>query len=279
MKIDGREIAKEILSELELRVQKLKEKGVTPTLAIILVGDNPESVSYVGQKELKATKIGAKVILKKLKEKTSENEILELIQKLNKDPKIHGIIVQRPVKGVSSQKLDEAVLPEKDVDGFNSQSKFDYPIAAAVLKILEQIFNSNKKIYQFYDYLRKTKIILIGKGETGGYPIIQTFNKHQIPFNIVDSQTNEPEKLLKSADIVISAVGKPSVVKPDTLKKGVILVSVGLSKSEDGKMRGDYDEEEIKNIASFYTPTPGGVGPVNVAMLLKNLVDAASLNS
>jgi len=275
MKIDGKEIANKILSELKVRVQKLKEKGITPTLAIILVGNNPQSVSYIEQKELKATKIGAKVIIKRLSDGTSEKEILNLILKLNKDSKVHGIIVQRPVKGVNSQILNEAVLPEKDVDGFNSQSKFDYPIAKAVLAILEQIYGSNKKIDQFYDYLRKTQIVLIGKGEAGGNPIIQTFKKHQIPFNIVDSQTNEPEKLLRSADIVISAVGKPGVVRPETLKKGVILLSVGLSKTEDGKMRGDYDEEEIKDIASFYTPTPGGVGPVNVAMLLKNLVFGA----
>ncbi len=279
MLISGREIADRILSELKKRVQKLKDKGITPTLAIILVGDNPESVSYVGQKELKATKIGAKVIVERLKDGTSEKEILNLISELNKNPKIHGIIVQRPVKGVSSEVLNEAVLPEKDVDGFNSQSKFDYPIAKAVLIILEQIYGSNKKIDQFYDYLRRSQIVLIGKVETGGDPIAQTLKKRQIPFNIVDSQTNEPEKPLKSADIVISAVGKPGVVKPETLKKGVVLVSVGLSKGQDGKMRGDYNEDEIKDIASFYTPTPGGVGPVNVTMLIKNLVDAASLKS
>lgn len=276
MKIDGREIAEKILNELELRIQKLKKKGITPTLAIILVGDNPESVSYVGQKELKAVKIGAEVVVKRLKDGTSEEEILSFISELNKNPKIHGIIVQRPVKGINSQLLNEAVFPNKDVDGFNSQSKFDYPIASGVFKVLEQIYGSNKKIDQFVDFLRKTQIVLIGKGETGGSPIIKTFKKHQVPLTIVDSRTNEPEKLLKSADIVISAVGKPGVVKPNTLRKGVILISIGIFKGEDGKMRGDYDEDEIKDIASFYTPTPGGVGPVNVAMLLENLVDAAS---
>lgn len=275
MKIDGKEIAKEILGELTIRVQKLKEKGIIPTLAIVLVGDNPESVSYVGQKELKATRIGAEVVVKRLKEGTSKSEILNLIFKLNKNPKIHGIIVQRPVKDVSSQRLNEAVSPEKDVDGFNPSSKFDYPIASAVLMILEQVYRSNKKIDQFYDYLQRSQIVLIGKGETGGDPIIKTFKKHQIPFSIIDSRSVEPEKTLKFADIVISAVGKPGIVRPETLKKGVILVSIGLSKGADGKMRGDYNEEEIKNIASYYAPTPGGVGPVNVAMLLTNLIEAA----
>lgn len=275
MIIDGREIAKKILNELTIRVQKLKEKGVIPTLAIILVGDNPASLSYVRQKELKAEGIGAKAIVYRHKDGTPESEILSSISKLDNNLRIHGIIVQRPVKGMDSKKLDEAVSSKKDVDGFNSNSKFDYPIAEAILRIIEQIHSSNKNVGQFYDYLRKTQIVLIGKGETGGYPIAQIFKKHQIPFSIIDSSSPDPDKLLKSADIVISAVGKPNILKPASLKKGVILLSVGLSKGEDGKMHGDYNEEEIKDIASFYTPTPGGVGPVNVAMLLKNLIDAS----
>lgn len=275
MIIDGRKIANKILDELTVRVRKLKEKGITPTLAIILVGDNPESVSYVRQKELKAAQIGVKVIVHRLRENTTESEILNLLEKLNKDTNIHGIIVQRPVKGAGSKKLNEAVLPEKDVDGFNSNSKFDYPIAKAVLIILEQIYSSNRNIAQFYNYLRRLQIVLIGKGETGGHPIIQSFKKRQIRLNIIDSKTSEPEKNLKSADIVISAVGKPGVVRPEFLKKGVILISVGLSKESDGKIHGDYEERDIANIASFYTPTPGGVGPVNVACLLENLIIAA----
>lgn len=276
MIIDGREIARKILDGLEVRVQKLKEKGIIPTLAIILVGDNPESISYVGQKELKATKIGIEVVVKRLKENISKSEILSLIQKLNKDPKIHGIIVQRPVKGISSQTLDEAVLPEKDVDGFNPKTKFDFPIGKAVLRNLEYVYSSNKNRNRFVDFLRRSQIVLIGKGQTGGYPIIRTFEKLQVPFNIIDTKTSNPEFLLKNADIVISAVGKPKIVKTGALKKGVILISVGLSKGKDGKMRGDYDEEKIKDIiSSSYTPTPGGVGPVNVACLLENLVIAA----
>lgn len=278
MEINGREIAKKILDELTIRAQRLKEKGITPTLAIILVGDNPESVSYVGQKELKAIKIGVEVIVKRLKENTSESEILSLIQKLNKDPKIHGIIIQRPVKGVSPQILDEAVLLEKDVDGFNPKTKFDFPIGKAVLRILEHVYGSNNNRNQFVDFLRRSQIVLIGKGQTGGYPIIRTFEKLGIQFNIIDTKTSNPEFLLKNADIIISAVGKPEAVNLDSIKRGVILISVGLSKGNDGKTRGDYDEEEIKDIASFYTPTPGGVGPVNVACLLENLVIAAENN-
>lgn len=278
MIIDGREIAKKILDKLAIRVQRLKKKGITPTLAIILVGDNPESVSYVGQKELKATKIGAKAIVHRLKKGTPEKKILELIEKLNKDSKIHGIIVQRPVEGVSSEILNEAVSPEKDVDGFHSESKFEFPIARAVLTLIEHVWRSNNEVDQFEDFLRKTQIVLIGKGETGGYPIIRTLKKLQVPFEVVDSRTPNSSLITKNADILISAVGKPGVVRAAELKNGVILISIGLSKEKDGKLHGDYNEEEIRNIASWYTPTPGGVGPVNVAMLLKNLIEAAELN-
>lgn len=275
MIINGREIARKILDELIIRVQKLKEKGITPTLAIILAGDNPQSVTYIEQKELKANKIGARVIVKKLKEETPESKLLNLLSKLNNDQSIHGIIVQRPVKGINSNELDNAVDPKKDVDGFNSNSKFDYPIARALLKIIEQVNRSNNKDNHFVDFLRRSQIVLIGKGQTGGYPIIRTFEKLKVPLSIIDTKTSNPEFFLKNADIVISAVGKPETVKPEDLEKGVILISVGLSKGNDGKMRGDYDEEKIKDIASFYTPTPGGVGPVNVACLLENLVKAA----
>ncbi len=279
MKVHGKDIAEKILNELKIRVQKLKEKGITPTLAIILVGNNPQSVAYVEQKELKANKIGARVIIKNLEEGVSEQEILNLIDKMNNNPEIHGIIVQRPIFDVNSDRLNSAVIPEKDVDGFNPQSKYDYPVAKAVLIILEHIYFSIKKDNHFDEFLRRSKIVLIGKGETGGLPIIRTLQKLGIKLNVVDSRTSNPESLTKSADILISTVGKPSVVTSQTIKKGTILISIGLSKGSDSKIHGDYNEEEIKSVASFYTPTPGGVGPVNVACLLENLVIAAANSS
>lgn len=275
MRVNGREIADKLLDELKIRVQELKEKGITPTLAIIMVGNNPQSVSYIEQKELKANKIGAKVIVENLDENISENELLNLIHRLNKDPRVHGIIVQRPVLNISSEKLNSAVVPKKDVDGFNHHSEFDFPIVKAVLGILEHIYISTKKDDQFYDFLRRSKIVLIGKGETGGGPIIKTFEKKGINFNVIDSSTHNSSFIIHNSEIVISAVGKPNIINSKMIRDGAILISVGIHKEADGKLHGDYDEEKIKNIASFYTPTPGGVGPVNVAMLLKNLVKAA----
>lgn len=274
MKIDGREIANEILGELKTRVQRLKEREITPHLAIILVGDSPESKSYVEQKELKGNNIGIKISVKNLPSGTSQQDILKTIEQLNNDNNVHGIIVQRPVKNVASDILNKAVSPDKDVDGFNPNSPYNPPIAEATLRLLEQIYDSNKIVDQeFTDWLNSHNTVILGKGETGGYPIIKTFEKMSISFSVIDSKTENRENLIKNADIIISAVGKPYTLTPKKIKRGVVLVGVGLSK-ENGKLKGDYSGKEVKEIASFYTPTPGGVGPVNVAMLLKNLIEA-----
>ncbi len=262
MIINGRKIAREILDELKLKIQNL---NVTPSLAIILVGDNPQSVAYIEQKELKATRIGAKVIIKKLDNKISESELLSIVQNLNNDSKVHGIIIQRPVPNISSEKLDSSVIPEKDVDGFSLESNFEPPIAKAIIKILKSVEPN----------FANKKIVIIGRGETGGKPIIKTFQKMGIDFSVVDSKTENSELITKSADIIISAVGKSGILNSNNIKRGSIVISVGLHKESDGKLHGDYDEEEIEKVASFYTPTPGGVGPINVTMLLENLVNAA----
>lgn len=265
MIIDGKSIAKEILRDLTIRVQNLKQKGITPTLAIILIGEDTQSVSYVQQKELKAAKIGAIVDVYKLNSSISETELLQKIEQLNKDNNIHGIIIQRPVRNISSERLDASVIPQKDVDGINPESLFEPPVSDAVIKILSSVQP---------DFTNK-KITVIGKGETGGKPIIKSLQKMGVEVSVIDSKAPNPETIIRNADIVISAVGKPNIIDASQIKKNSILISVGLYKGEDGKMHGDYNEEEIKNIASFYTPTPGGVGPVNVACLLSNLVKSA----
>lgn len=268
MVIDGRKIASEILDDLTLRVQKLKERGITPTLAIILVGDNPQSTSYIKQKELKGNRIGVKTSIYRFPNSISTKELVSRLNDLNHLSTVHGIIVQRPLPSqISESVIDSAVNPKKDIDGFHPDSKFHPPIALAVIKIL------NKADPNFLN----KKITVIGKGQTGGAPIIKDLIKLGAFVNVIDRQTTEKEKkeILKNSDIVISAVGKSLTVTSKLIKKGAILLSVGLHKDEDEKMHGDYNEDDIKNIVSFYTPTPGGVGPVNVACLLSNLVKSA----
>lgn len=262
MRIDGKQIANIILEDLKSKVQKL---SVKPHLAIILIGNDSASKAYVKQKILTAEKIEIKTSLFQYPSSVSMKDLFEHLNDLNHLSTVHGIIVQQPLPPhLNLENITNAIDPKKDVDGFHAQSKFQPPISLAVLKILKFVPFENKKI------------VVIGKGETGGKPIIKTFKEMGINPIVIDSKTENPENLTKNADIIISAVGKPNIIKPDVIKKGVILISIGLHKGSDGKLRGDYEEDKIKNIASFYTPTPGGVGPVNVAILLKNLVYAIS---
>jgi len=283
MRIDGKKIAKEVFKSLKDRIRKLKESNVTPHLVVILIGNDPASISYVNQKEIKGKIIGAKISVRNLSSDISGPKLLTIIKQLNNDNNVHGIIIQRPLpKNIDNNKVSIAVDPEKDVDGFHPNSKFRPPIALAVLRILEEVFSSLARSHlarlqgeTLISWLRSKKIVVIGKGDTGGKPVIDMLKKMNIKPSIIDSKAPNPQNLTKKADIIISAVGKPNVIEPRIIKKNSILISIGLSKGKDGKLHGDYNEEKIKNIASFYTPTPGGVGPLNVAMLLENLVKAA----
>jgi methylenetetrahydrofolate dehydrogenase (NADP+)/methenyltetrahydrofolate cyclohydrolase len=277
MKIDGKAIAEEIFEELKKRVKKLQKEKIYPKLAIILVGTDPASLAYINQKEIKAKLMGTKTEMKPFPVNTSTSVLLKEIKKLNEDKKIHGIIVQQPLpKHVDVKKIINMIDPKKDVDGFHPDSHFQMPIVMAVLKILEKVYTSNPEIQnRFIEWLKNKKIVAMGKGETGGKPVAQMFKKMKVAYDLIDSKTKNPEKITITADIIISAVGKPNILKPEMIKAGVILIGIGISRGKSAKLMGDYDQNEVKNIASFYTPTPGGIGPVNVAMLLKNTIAAA----
>lgn len=274
MKIDGVKIAQEILINLKERVDALKTRKITPHLYIITFGNNPQTQSYLNQKLLRAKQIGAKITIKRFKTTISAKTVFSLIEKLNKDKKIHGIIVQRPLpKQIDEEKASLSIIPLKDVDGFHPNSKFFPPVALAVLKLIESTLNTD----EINKYLKSKKIVLIGKGITAGKPIINLFNKLNIKTKVIDSKTKDKEKIIKSADIIITSVGK-KIIGKDDIKKTVLLIGVGMH-VVDGKLKGDYALEEIFDKASFYSPTPGGVGPVNVTMLMKNLVEGAEMQS
>ncbi len=279
MKIDGRAISSEILSKLKEKVAKLKAKGINPVLAIILMGDNQASAIYVRQKGIKAKEIGAEVKVFPLKENETNQETEKLVKKLDSDSKIHGIIIQRPApKNVDANSLTELISPEKEVDGFGSSSKYPVPVAEAVLLMLRGVYEKTKTNGPFSDWLKFKKIVVIGKGETAGRPITELLREYELAPTVIDSHTKNKEELIKKADIVISAVGK-KVLTSSNIKKGVILIGVGLYSDSQGKLRGDYDDEDVAGKVSFYSPTPGGVGPVNVACLMQNLVKAAQKSS
>lgn len=268
MKIDGRAIAGGILSGLSEDVANLKQNGTTPTLAVILVGDDPASLSFIRQKRIAAEKIGAKLTLDQLPSDAPATHLVSLIQKYNSDPTVHGLIIQRPLPKSSTidRKILLTVHPQKDVDGFVPNSPFAAPVADAVFEILDQI----------HAPLKNKTMVIIGRGETAGTPIARLCMKKGLAPAIIHSHTTNPDEMLKNADIIISCVGKHRIVRKDCLKPGVILIGVGMHREEDGKLHGDYEESEIESVASYYTPTPGGVGPVNVACLMKNLVSAAT---
>jgi len=269
MKIDGKLIALELINQLKIRVQRLKEGGITPHLYIITFGEDTQTESYLKQKKLRADQIGAKITIKRFGNNAAPKQVYELIEKLNKEKTVNGIIIQRPLpKQLDPEKISLSVNLPKDVDGFHPKSTFSSPVALAVFELL--------KMAAVVDFGDKD-VVLAGKGVTAGKPIINFFARKAVTTTIVDSKTANGDEIFKNADIIISSVGK-KILSSNNIKKGVILIGVGMH-VVDGKLKGDYDENEIENIASFYSPTPGGVGPVNVTMLMKNLVEATEAQS
>lgn len=279
MRIDGKIIAEKILADLTSRVAALKQKGVVLTLAVIQVGDDPGSTAYIRQKQRAAETIGAVLNHDKLSLHTSLQHVNMLIHEHNANPTIHGIIVQRPLPDTLERGGTlAAIVLTKDVDGFVQGSPFNVPVAAAVLTILQFTFfqlDKFAKLDQFNSWLQTKRIIVLGRGDTAGKPIAEHLRKLGYNPTVVHSHTKKPDDVIRSANIVISCVGKPNVVRRDNLKPGAILIGVGIWRDDEGKLHGDYEEEKIEDIASAYTPTPGGVGPVNVASLMQNLVLAA----
>lgn len=280
MKIDGRAIAQRICDSLKDEVERLQKAHVAPHLAILTLGDDPATVSYIGQKKKKGEMIGAKISVNELSKNISSSLLKDLINKLNNNPAVHGIVVQRPLSQ-NLLKIVNTIDSRKDIDGLNPNSPFMAPVAESVFEILKEIYKtkySEEKVENFepvLNWIRNLHIVVVGKGETGGKPIIDNFKKLDLNCSIVDSKTSNKNEEIKSGDIVVSAVGKKGVVTKEDIKEEAIVIGVGMYKGGDGNFYGDYDENEIADIASFYTPIPGGVGPVNVAMLLKNLVTAA----
>lgn len=263
MKIDGKALAQVILDDLKERVDNLKFKSIVPHMYIITFGNNPQTESYLKQKLLKAEYIGAKITIKRFEENIDQKTVYDLIEELNNDSSVQGIIVQRPMPTqFDEQTISEAVITSKDIDGFHTNSPFKTPVAEAVIELINKV---NPEID-----LRSKNIVIAGKGITAGNPTRQLFKKLNIPAIYVDSQTENKDEIFKNADIIISAIGK-NILHSGNIKEGVILIGVGMHTTE-GKLKGDYEENEIENKASFYTPTPGGVGPVNVAVLMRNLV-------
>ncbi|MCX8008326.1 MAG: bifunctional 5,10-methylenetetrahydrofolate dehydrogenase/5,10-methenyltetrahydrofolate cyclohydrolase [Patescibacteria group bacterium] len=273
--INGRNIADEILENLR---QEIHKKHRVPRMVVVLIGNDPSSLSYIRQKQYAAERIGAICQIKQFPHDVSQEIITEEINNANADTTVHGIIVQRPIPK-SCVSIPTLISPQKDIDGLLPESPHEAPSAAAVLTILQEIYKKafSHQHADFFSWLRSNHIVVIGKGETAGKPLRLLLEKHSIPFTGIDQSTLNPQDLMKTADILVSCVGKKHIITASMIKHGVILISVGLTRDPDGTIHGDYDEHDIHDKASLYTPTPGGVGPVTVACLMQNLVKACIL--
>lgn len=275
--LDGKQIAKEYRQRLKNQVNDLKEYGFTPKLSVILVGNDGASQSYVKSKKKAAEKIGMISEIIHLDESTSEEVVLSELNRLNNDDTVSGLLVQVPLpKQVSEQKVLEAINPEKDVDGF-------HPINIGKLYIDEQTFVpctplGIMEILKHADInLEGKNAVVIGRSHIVGQPVSKLLLQANATVTILHSRTKNMNAHLKQADVIVSAVGQPGLVTKENVKKGAVIIDVGNTPDENGKLKGDVAYDEIKEIASAITPVPGGVGPLTITMVLNNTLLAEKL--
>ncbi|MDU7517677.1 MAG: bifunctional methylenetetrahydrofolate dehydrogenase/methenyltetrahydrofolate cyclohydrolase FolD [Staphylococcus aureus] len=266
--LDGKQIAKDYRQGLQDQVEALKEKGFTPKLSVILVGNDGASQSYVRSKKKAAEKIGMISEIVHLEETATEEEVLNELNRLNNDDSVSGILVQVPLpKQVSEQKILEAINPEKDVDGF-------HPINIGKLYIDEQTFVpctplGIMEILKHADIdLEGKNAVVIGRSHIVGQPVSKLLLQKNASVTILHSRSKDMASYLKDADVIVSAVGKPGLVTKDVVKEGAVIIDVGNTPDENGKLKGDVDYDAVKEIAGAITPVPGGVGPLTITMVL-----------
>lgn len=281
--IDGKAIAAEIRAEVAVKVKKLKENGITPCLAVILVGENPASVSYVTGKQKALSEVGMNDRSIRLPENTNENELLEIIGKLNEDDSVHGILVQLPLpKYIDEEKIILAIKPEKDVDGFHPMNVGNLVIGKTtflpctphgIIVLLEKMgIKTDGK-----------HAVVVGRSNIVGKPVSLLLARKNIncTVTICHTGTKNMKEMTRLADILVVASGRPNTVTKDMVKPDATVIDVGVNRIPDDSKKsgfrlvGDCDFDEIKEIASFITPVPGGVGPMTISMLICNTLLAA----
>ncbi|COE07462.1 bifunctional methylenetetrahydrofolate dehydrogenase/methenyltetrahydrofolate cyclohydrolase FolD [Staphylococcus warneri] len=275
--LDGKQIAKDYRQGLKDQVEVLKSKGYTPKLSVILVGNDGASQSYVRSKKKAAEKIGMISEIVHLSEDTSEEDVLSELERLNNDDYVSGILVQVPLpKQVSEQKVLEAINPEKDVDGF-------HPSNIGKLYIDEQTFVpctplGIMEILKHADIdIEGKNAVVIGRSHIVGQPVSKLLLQQNATVTILHSRSKDMASFIKEADIVVSAVGKPELVTKDMVKEGAVIIDVGNTPDENGKLKGDVAFDEVKEVASAITPVPGGVGPLTITMVLNNTLLAEKM--
>ena len=279
MLLNGKEVAKKIKEDLKLEVDQIKERGITPKLAVVMVGNNEASKVYVKNKSKACDTIGVEFEEFLLEENTTEEELFELIDRLNEDKNINGILVQAPIpKHLDQNKAFRRIKPEKDVDGFN-------PINVGDLSIGNDCFISCTpygvmKILEYYNIeLEGKNAVVLGRSNIVGKPMVQCLLSKNATVTVCHSRTQNIKEITKNADILIAAIGKAKFVTEDMVKEGAIVIDVGINRLDNGKICGDVDFEAVESKVKAITPVPGGVGPMTIAMLMNNLVKATKLQN
>ncbi len=273
--IDGKLISTQIKDELKLEVETLKENGIFPGLAVILVGNNSASQVYVRNKKTACEYVGIKSFSYEVPEETTEAALLELIDTLNHDDKVHGILVQLPLpKHIDENKIILAIAPEKDVDGFHPQNLgalcagLEGFVCCTPAGVIELLKRSQVEI-------AGKNCVVVGRSNIVGKPVSLLLLQEHGTVTICHSKTKNLTDILKQADIVVAAVGRAHMIKGSQLKEGAVVIDVGINRNEEGKLCGDVDFASCEGIVSKITPVPGGVGPMTIAMLMHNCVLAA----
>lgn len=275
--IDGKKISQEIKDELREKVASLKNEGREAALAVILVGNDPASTVYVGNKKKACEYIGIRSQSYELAEETSEEELLELIEKLNQDDSVNGILVQLPLpKHICEDKIIRAISPQKDVDGFHPQNVGKLVIGeegfvpctpAGIILMLKR---SGIEI-------EGKNCVVVGRSNIVGKPMALLMLRENATVTVAHSRTQNLKEICRQADILIVAIGKPRFITAEYIKEGAVVVDVGIHRDENNKLCGDVKYDEVAEHTSAITPVPGGVGPMTIAMLMHNCVESVCM--
>ena len=273
--LDGKAVSLKVKESVKVRAEELKKFGVEPTLAVILVGEDKASQTYVRAKEKACNEYGIKSVAHRLSENTTQNELLALINVLNLDDSIHGILVQLPLpKHIDTNVVLAAIDPRKDVDGFHAVnvgklvSGLDGFVPCTPLGVME--------ILKEYGIdVAGLNAVVIGRSNIVGKPMANLLLNASATVTVTHSKTKNLKEICKNADLIVAAIGKPFFLKADMVKDGAVVVDVGINRLDDGRLVGDVDFEEVAPKCSYITPVPGGVGPMTIAMLLNNTILAA----
>lgn len=277
--IDGKQISAEIKAEAATEAAQLKEQGIVPCLAVVLVGDDSASKVYVSNKQKACEAVGIASVSHLLSGGTTEEELLQLIAELNEEPHIHGILVQLPLpKQIDETKVILAIDPKKDVDCFHPVNVgylhtggrgFLPCTPAGIIALIQRSGHT----------IEGKQCVVIGRSNIVGKPVAMLLMQENGTVTICHSKTRNLAEICRGADIIVSATGKVNTVTADMVKEGAVIIDVGMNRNAEGKLCGDVDFENVKEVAGAITPVPGGVGPMTIAMLMKNCITAAKLQN